>query len=71
MNLADWPKIEGWFHDAVGLSSPVREAFLDRICPPGNPLRAELDSLLARDSLTRPAAREMTEMLRAWHVKRA
>jgi serine/threonine protein kinase len=68
MNPADWAKIEGWFHDALELSSPARDTFLDRICPPGDPLRAELDSLLeveapSRELLPAPPARIASDLL--------
>jgi serine/threonine protein kinase len=68
MTPADWAKIEGWFHDALELSTAARQAFLDRVCPPGDPLRAELDSLLeaeapARELLATPRARIVADLL--------
>jgi serine/threonine protein kinase len=51
MKPPDWEKLEALFHSALELPEPERQTFLDRACPPGDPLRGELDSLLASDGL--------------------
>jgi eukaryotic-like serine/threonine-protein kinase len=61
MNPGDWEKLEALFHDALEAPESERESFLDRVCPRGDPLRADLDSLLdaeapARERLDAPPA---------------
>src|SRR5262249_3326078 len=60
--------VEALFHDALDLPESEREAFLDRTCPRGDPLRAEIDSLLEADSSARallqnPPARLAADLL--------
>ena len=49
MTPADWERIETLFHDSLELPDEKRRAFLDRNCPASDPLRAEIDSLLAAE----------------------
>jgi len=65
---SNWEKLEAIFHDAIELPESERGLFLDRVCPPSDPLRAELDSLLeaeapARDLLDTPPARVAADLL--------
>src|SRR5258708_23478365 len=68
MSPGDWEKIEALFHDALELPESERQSFLNRVCPPSDPLRAELDSLLeveaaAREKLDAPPARVAADLL--------
>lgn len=64
----EWKRIEALFNAAIELPESERASFLDRVCPPGDPLRAEIESLLqadapANDFLDAPPARLAADLL--------
>src|SRR5262245_12897345 len=68
MTPADWERIEALFNQALDLPESERQSFLDRSCPPGDRLRAEVESLLeaeapARQWLDRPPSRVAADLL--------
>lgn len=46
MSHADWTELKALFAEALECAAEDRAGFLDERCPPGSPLRAELDGLL-------------------------
>ncbi len=46
MSRADWTELKSLFAEALECGAEDRPAFLDERCPPGSPLRTELDGLL-------------------------
>ena len=46
MAPTDWSELKALFAEAVEFAAEERGAFLDRRCPPGSPLRDELEGLL-------------------------
>jgi serine/threonine protein kinase len=49
-----WERIKDLLHQAMQLSPEQRVQFLDDTCPPSDPCRAEVDSLLAAGAAARP-----------------
>ena len=69
MSPEDWARVEALFHQALDVAEPERHAFLERVCPQGDPLRAELDSLLESDAsaaeiLVAPPSRLAADLLK-------
>src|SRR5687767_9424904 len=47
MALRDWQHVETLFHKAIRLEGGERDAYLDEECAGDDPLRAEVESLIA------------------------
>jgi len=45
-----WERVKNLLHEAMQLSPEQRARFLDETCPPNDPCRAEIDSLLLADA---------------------
>jgi serine/threonine protein kinase len=63
-----WEDIERLYHEALELPECDRKSFLDRVCAPGDGLRAEVESLLEVDAgadgfLEAPPARLAADLL--------
>jgi Tol biopolymer transport system component/serine/threonine protein kinase len=50
MSDSRWQRIEAIFHQAAELAPNARPAFLDRVCAGDEPLRKEIESLLAHNA---------------------
>ncbi|MGA2725936.1 MAG: hypothetical protein ABSG79_26445 [Bryobacteraceae bacterium] len=50
MSDSRWQRVEEIFHQAVELAPEARSAFLDQVCAGDEPLRKEVESLLAHDA---------------------
>ena len=50
MSDSRWQRVEEIFHRAVELAPEARSAFLDQVCAGDDPLRKEVESLLAHDA---------------------
>jgi serine/threonine protein kinase/dienelactone hydrolase len=50
MSDSRWQRVEEIFHEAAELAPEARSAFLDQVCAGDQPLRKEVESLLAHDA---------------------